>query len=95
MNNPAEQAALSGDEVKALEKLSEAYQSVRRELSKVIVGQNEVIEQLMIAIFARGHCLLEGVPGLAKTLMVSTLARTLNLDFSLTRIQIPPRACVF
>ena len=88
MNNPAEQAALSGDEVKALEKLSEAYQSVRRELSKVIVGQNEVIEQLMIAIFARGHCLLEGVPGLAKTLMVSTLAETLNLDFS--RIQFTP-----
>ena len=88
MNNPAEQAALSGDEVKALEKLSEAYQSVRQELSKIIVGQNEVIEQLMIAIFARGHCLLEGVPGLAKTLMVSTLAQTLNLDFS--RIQFTP-----
>ena len=88
MNNPVEQAALSGDEVKALEKLSEAYQSVRAELSKVIVGQNEVIEQLMIAIFARGHCLLEGVPGLAKTLMISTLARTLNLDFS--RIQFTP-----
>ena len=88
MNNSAEQAALSGDEVKALEKLSEAYQSVRRELSKVIVGQDEVIEQLMIAIFARGHCLLEGVPGLAKTLMISTLARTLNLDFS--RIQFTP-----
>ena len=88
MNNPAEQAALSGDEVKALEKLSEAYKSVRGELSKVIVGQNGVIEQLMIAIFARGHCLLEGVPGLAKTLMISTLARTLNLDFS--RIQFTP-----
>ena len=88
MNNPAEQAALSGDEVKALEKLNEAYKSVRQELGKVIVGQNEVIEQLMIAIFARGHCLLEGVPGLAKTLMVSTLARTLNLDFS--RIQFTP-----
>ena len=88
MNNPVEQATLSGDEVKALEKLSEAYKSVRGELSKVIVGQNEVIEQLMIAIFARGHCLLEGVPGLAKTLMISTLARTLNLDFS--RIQFTP-----
>ena len=88
MNNPVEQAALSGDEVKALEKLSEAYKSVRGELGKVIVGQNEVIEQLMIAIFARGHCLLEGVPGLAKTLMISTLARTLNLDFS--RIQFTP-----
>jgi len=88
MNNPVEQAALSGDEVKALEKLSEAYKAVRGALSKVIVGQNEVIEQLMIAIFARGHCLLEGVPGLAKTLMISTLARTLNLDFS--RIQFTP-----
>ena len=61
---------------------------VRNELGKVIVGQNEVIEQLMIAIFAKGHCLLEGVPGLAKTLMVSTLARTLSLDFS--RIQFTP-----
>ena len=89
MNNPAvEQPALSGDEVKALEKLSEAYKSVRHELGKVIVGQNDVIEQLMIAIFARGHCLLEGVPGLAKTLMVSTLAKTLNLDFN--RIQFTP-----
>lgn len=84
----AEQAALTGEEVKALEKLSEAYKSVRQELGKVIVGQNDVIEQLMIAIFARGHCLLEGVPGLAKTLMVSTLAKTLNLDFN--RIQFTP-----
>ncbi len=84
----AGQAELSGEDIKALEKLSESYKTVRRELGKVIVGQNEVIEQLMIAIFAQGHCLLEGVPGLAKTLMVSTLARTLNLDFS--RIQFTP-----
>ncbi len=82
------QADLAGDDLEMLKKLSTAYQSVRSELSKVIVGQNEVIEQVMIAIFARGHCLLEGVPGLAKTLMVSTLARTLNLDFS--RIQFTP-----
>ena len=82
------QAELSGDEIKALEKLSESYRAVREQLGKVIVGQNEVIEQLMIAIFARGHCLLEGVPGLAKTLMVSTLADTLNLDFN--RIQFTP-----
>ncbi len=90
MNNPASgsSAELSGEDVKALEKLSEAYGLVREQLSKVIVGQNEVIEQLMIAIFARGHCLLEGVPGLAKTLMVSTLAETLNLDFN--RIQFTP-----
>jgi MoxR-like ATPase len=57
-------------------------------LSQVIVGQDEVIEQLLIALFSRGHCLLEGVPGLAKTLMISTLARTLNLTFS--RIQFTP-----
>ena len=82
------QADLAGDDLEMLKKLSTSYQAVRNELGKVIVGQNEVIEQIMIAIFARGHCLLEGVPGLAKTLMVSTLARTLNLDFS--RIQFTP-----
>ena len=81
-------AELSGEDIKSLEKLSEAYKSVRQQLGKVIIGQNEVIEQLMISIFAKGHCLLEGVPGLAKTLMVSTLARTLHLDFN--RIQFTP-----
>ena len=87
--NPSSgKAELSNQDVESLEKLSKAYSSVRQELGKVIVGQNEVIEQLMIAIFARGHCLLEGVPGLAKTLMVSTLAETLTLDFS--RIQFTP-----
>ncbi len=84
----AGQADLSGEDIKSLEKLSQAYADVRNELGKVIVGQNEVVEQLMISIFAKGHCLLEGVPGLAKTLMVSTLARTLNLEFS--RIQFTP-----
>lgn len=83
-----DQVELSGDDVKALEHLSETYKTVRSQLGRVIVGQNEVVEQLMIAIFAQGHCLLEGVPGLAKTLMVSTLARTLNLEFS--RIQFTP-----
>ena len=79
---------LAGDDLQTLKQLSGGYRAVRAELGKVIVGQDEVIEQLMIAIFAQGHCLLEGVPGLAKTLMVSTLARTLNLDFS--RIQFTP-----
>ena len=79
---------LSSDDVKALENLKEAYGTIRRELGKVIVGQEQVVEQLMIAIFAQGHCLLEGVPGLAKTLMVSTLAKTLNLQFN--RIQFTP-----
>jgi MoxR-like ATPase len=88
MNNQLSQSELSQDDLKSLEKLSDAYTNIRTQLAKVIVGQNEVIEQLMIAIFAKGHCLLEGVPGLAKTLMVSTLARTLHLDFS--RIQFTP-----
>jgi MoxR-like ATPase len=61
---------------------------MEQELHKVIIGQQEVIEQLFAAIFTRGHCLLEGVPGLAKTLMVSTLARILDVDFN--RIQFTP-----
>ncbi len=71
-----------------LSKLKEAHQNLRQQIARVVVGQDEVIEQLMIAIFARGHCILEGVPGLAKTLMVSTLADCLELDF--TRIQFTP-----
>jgi MoxR-like ATPase len=76
------------DDLQALENLKSAYASIRGELAKVIVGQEQVIEQILIAIFAQGHCLLEGVPGLAKTLMVSTLARSLALQFS--RIQFTP-----
>jgi MoxR-like ATPase len=81
-------AQASPDDLKALENLKTGYNSIRAELGKVIVGQEAVIEQLLIAIFAQGHCLLEGVPGLAKTLMVSTLARSLKLAFS--RIQFTP-----
>ncbi len=88
MNKQNSQPDLNHDDIQSLEKLSEAYKNIRSQLAKVIVGQNEVIEQLMIAIFAKGHCLLEGVPGLAKTLMVSTLAKTLHLDFN--RIQFTP-----
>jgi MoxR-like ATPase len=62
--------------------------TMRQELAKVIVGQSEVIEQLLAAIFTRGHCLLEGVPGLAKTLMVSSLARIVDVSFN--RIQFTP-----
>ena len=78
----------SEDELQALESCKSATVGIRSELSKVIIGQREVIDQLLIAIFSRGHCLLEGVPGLAKTLMVSTLAKCLRLDFS--RIQFTP-----
>ncbi len=79
---------LTQDDLAALQGLKEASEKVKAELGKVIVGQDEVIEQLLIAIFAQGHCLLEGVPGLAKTLMVSTLAGSLHLDFN--RIQFTP-----
>jgi MoxR-like ATPase len=79
---------LRSQEVQAIEKLGSARRRIIEQLSRVIVGQQEVIDQLLISLFSRGHCLLEGVPGLAKTLMVSTLARTLNLSFS--RIQFTP-----
>jgi len=72
----------------AVERLGAAYQKITSELSKTIVGQKQVIEELMIALLAGGHCLLLGVPGLAKTLMVRTLAETLNLTFN--RIQFTP-----
>jgi len=72
----------------SVDRLATVYSRVKAEISKAIVGQQEVIEQLLIAIFSQGHCLLEGVPGLAKTLMVSTLAKTLDLNFS--RVQFTP-----
>jgi MoxR-like ATPase len=71
-----------------LQEFSQHRQVLQQELQKVIVGQDEVIEQLLAAIFTRGHCLLEGVPGLAKTLMVSSLARILDVEFK--RVQFTP-----
>jgi len=75
-------------DVQAVERLSEAYQVITGQLGRVIVGQQQVIEELLVAMFARGHCLLVGVPGLAKTLMIRTLADALSLRFS--RIQFTP-----
>lgn len=72
----------------AIDKLESARRKIMDQLGQVIVGQTDVIEELLISLFSRGHCLLEGVPGLAKTLMISTLARTMNLSFS--RIQFTP-----
>jgi MoxR-like ATPase len=69
-------------------RLASARERLLEELSKVIVGQHDVIEKLLISLFSRGHCLLEGVPGLAKTLMISSLAKTMDLSFS--RIQFTP-----
>jgi len=75
-------------DIEAVEKLNTSYKKLRTEIAKVIVGQEHVLEEILIAIFCRGHCLLVGVPGLAKTLMVSTIARVLSLSFK--RIQFTP-----
>lgn len=76
------------DDVEAVAKLGEARDEVVQELRKVIVGMEDVIDEMLIAVFAQGHCLLIGVPGLAKTLLVSTLAKSLSLSFK--RIQFTP-----
>lgn len=75
-------------DVEAVKKLGEARDAIVTELRKTIVGMDEVIDEMMISIFARGHCLLVGVPGLAKTLLVSSLAETMSLGFK--RIQFTP-----
>lgn len=81
-------ARLSDNDVQAIDKLKQTYAQLKAELGKVIVGQQAVIEQLSICLFARRHALLMGVPGLAKTLLVSKLAETMSLQFS--RIQFTP-----
>ncbi len=75
-------------DVAALKKLVEKHQALKQEIGKVIIGQNEAINHLLLSIFSGGHSLLIGVPGLAKTLMVHTIAETLGLDFK--RIQFTP-----
>lgn len=76
------------NDVEAVTLLQENFKSIREEIGKVIIGQDEIIEQLLISLLARGHCLLVGVPGLAKTLLIKTLAQVLDLKFS--RIQFTP-----
>jgi MoxR-like ATPase len=71
-----------------VQRIKTAHQKIREQMGKVIVGQSDVIDQLLIALFSRGHCLLEGVPGLAKTLMISTLSESLSMSFA--RIQFTP-----
>ncbi|HET9886952.1 MAG TPA: AAA family ATPase [bacterium] len=80
--------AHESQDIRAVEELKVAHDRILKEVRKVLVGQTDVIEDLLIAILANGHCLLVGVPGLAKTLLVSTLARVLDLQFS--RIQFTP-----
>ena len=79
---------LEDKDLEAVQQLSDAYDKITTELNKVIVGQKQVIEELLVALFARGHCLLVGVPGLAKTLLIHTLADALSLQFN--RIQFTP-----
>ena len=76
------------DDLEAVKALNVAYKRMTDQLARVIVGQNEVIEQVLVAVFCRGHALLMGVPGLAKTLLVSTLGRVLRLTFK--RVQFTP-----
>lgn len=75
-------------DVEAVHQLTEKYAAMRREIAKVIVGQDEVIKEVLITVFSGGHCLLVGVPGLAKTLLVNTIANTLGLTFN--RVQFTP-----
>ena len=82
------QTRIGSPDSDAFRKVAEARERILDQLGQVIVGQQHVIEELLISLFSRGHCLLEGVPGLAKTLMISTLSRSLDLSFS--RIQFTP-----
>ena len=75
-------------EVEELDKFKESYEIFRKEIAKVIIGQDEVVKNVLISIFSQGHCLLVGVPGLAKTLLVQTISQSLGLEFN--RIQFTP-----
>ncbi|HPO92411.1 MAG TPA: AAA family ATPase [Phycisphaerales bacterium] len=85
---PTNSTSLVGDPAAAIAQVRQAYERLHTEVHKVIVGQEAVVDQVLMSIFCRGHALLEGVPGLAKTLLISTLARTLSLGFA--RIQFTP-----
>src|SRR5439155_13888416 len=76
------------DDLEAIAKLGAARKKLKEEIAKVIVGQEHIVDDLLTALFARGHCLMIGVPGLAKTLMVRTIARAIDLQFN--RIQFTP-----
>ena len=88
MAKDGERPAVGAGDEQAVRRLGEARDQVVKEVRKVIVGMDQVIDEMMIAVFARGHCLLVGVPGLAKTLLVSSLAQTLSLSFK--RVQFTP-----
>src|SRR3954463_11514473 len=81
-------AAPSADDVARAEKLMRSYKMMEEEIHKFIVGQNDIIELLLVSLFSNGHCLMMGVPGLAKTAMVSTLSQVMHLSFR--RVQFTP-----
>ena len=76
------------NDIKAVDALHQSYKSIKAEIGKIVIGQDEIIKSVLIAIFSNGHCLLVGVPGLAKTLLVQTVANVLDLNFN--RIQFTP-----
>src|SRR5262245_10734843 len=86
--NPAHAEPMEEADLKAAEMLAKVYQRMTKNLARVIVGQSEVLKQVLIAMFCEGHCILEGVPGLAKTLMISSISELLSLQFR--RIQFTP-----
>jgi MoxR-like ATPase len=88
MSDKQSSEPLGHDDLESIKRLRDGFNDIKQQLSRVIVGQDLVIEELLIALFSRGHCILEGVPGLAKTLMISTLSKCLSLAFS--RIQFTP-----
>ncbi len=86
--DPATSALHTTDPAEAVERVNDAYQRLRQEIAKVVVGQDDVVRELLMCLFCQGHALVVGVPGLAKTLLISTIAKSLSLDFS--RIQFTP-----
>jgi MoxR-like ATPase len=87
-SNPPRSRRPSPDDLQAIETLRDAYEQMTSQLSEVIVGQHEIVEQVLISVFSRGHVLLTGVPGLAKTLLIDSVAKVLDLEFR--RIQFTP-----
>src|SRR5438128_7128334 len=86
--NPEHAVVIDEADLRAAEQLTQTYQQLVQQLGRVIVGHNEVLKQVLIALFSQGHCILEGVPGLAKTLMIASIAQLLSLTFR--RIQFTP-----
>ena len=85
---PSRKTSLNESDHERIEQVQKSYLKINEQLHRVIVGQQEIIDELLISLFSRGHCLIVGVPGLAKTLLISTLAKILDLEFS--RIQFTP-----